>query len=145
MCGGPEHPHNDLRRESQPSIASNGNGHGLNDLIGRKNAPLRLNAKCRWPNKLQLPSPNSPPLLHQHGHHLHLRAISHRHIRPNTNPQSFAISTALQPDSDSLPYSVHGPPPAPLRAGIVQPIQILRSTNVSRNGSKQSSTSINEE
>ncbi|KAL0399835.1 UNVERIFIED_CONTAM: WRKY transcription factor 6 [Sesamum radiatum] len=70
-----EHPHNDLRRQSQPPTAASRNGHGLNDIIGRKNATLGINAKRGRPNELQLPSKNTPPLLVQHGHNLSLSAI----------------------------------------------------------------------
>ncbi|KAK4398044.1 WRKY transcription factor 6 [Sesamum angolense] len=85
-----KHPHNDLRRQPQPPIAPGRNGHGLNDIISRKNATLRINAKRRRPNELQLPSKNTPPLLLQHGHNLSLSAIPHSHTRPNTVPNPYS-------------------------------------------------------
>lgn len=140
-----KHPHNHLRGQPQPPLAAGRHGHGVDHLLRRQNAPLRLDAERRRSNELEFPGQNPPPLLLEHGHHFRLRPISNNHIRPNAIPKSSSIpqNDVVEPIPPApLPQPAEkygrrrelrrgGAPPADIRPGALQSIQILRPANVS--------------
>ncbi|GFY97515.1 WRKY DNA-binding protein 31 [Actinidia rufa] len=57
MCRRQNHPGHNLRRQPQPPTATRRHGNGVDNLIRRPNAPLRINAQRRHPtNEPQFPS-----------------------------------------------------------------------------------------